>query len=297
MKRIRLVAGLSLLLLVPLHFGSAAETGVVTKPDLKVMTFNIMCDFCAKGEAGGKFADRLVAVADTINRHDPDLVSLQELRTHGHVERLLALLHEKYTANFAEGFLLSYADPTLLVRTSRFTVVQKDGFWLGPHSPDFGLGWKKTSFPRRIEFVELTDDRSGKSLIFAGSHFDNNPRNRDPSAELLVKRFGGSAIPVIFAGDTNLRPDRPGYATLTAGFRDTFREVAAHPYVTNHPTVPTDGCNLEKAATFPGCRVDHVLLSKSAPWKTATWSVDTYTYPETKGMISDHRAVIVELKR
>jgi endonuclease/exonuclease/phosphatase family metal-dependent hydrolase len=252
-----------------------------------------MCDFCAKGHENGTFSDRLASVADTINRHDPDLVSLQEIRTHAQVEELLSHLREKYTPAFAEGFLLSYADPTLLVRASRFTIEEKDGFWLGPHTPGFGLGWK-TSFPRRIEYARLRDARTSSELYFAGTHFDNNPRNRDPSAELLVKKFGESPIPVIFAGDTNLRPDRPGYATLTSSFRDTFRETSEHPYISNTPTIPTDGCNLEKAATFPECRVDHVLVSRNAPWKTKSWSADTYRYPATKGMISDHRAIIVE---
>ncbi len=271
----------------------AALSASAAPGDLKVMTFNVMCEFCAKGR-DSSFSQRLTAVADTINRHNPDLISLQEIRTRGQVNELLSQVHEKYIPILAEDFLLSYADPTLLVREGRFTVANKDGFWLGPRSPSFGFGWK-TSFPRRIEYVIL-DDTKGGSFIFAGSHFDNNPRNREPSAELMVEHFAKSRIPVIFAGDTNLRPDRPGYAAMTIHFRDTFADVSTHAYVSNHPTVPTDGCNLEKAATFPECRVDHVLVSKSAPWKTESWSVDTFSYPAPVGMISDHRAVIVELR-
>jgi endonuclease/exonuclease/phosphatase family metal-dependent hydrolase len=258
------------------------------------MTFNVMCEFCAK-DHDSTLSQRLTAVADTINRHNPDLISLQEIRTRGQVNELLSQVKVKYVPLLAESFLVSFGDPTLLVREGRFSVANKDGFWLGPHSPSFSLGWK-TSFPRRIEYAVI-DDASGGSFIFAGSHFDNNPRNREPSADLLLEHFAKSKIPVLFAGDTNLRPDRPGYARLTTHFRDTFAEVSAHPYVTNHPTVPTDGCNLEKAATFPECRVDHVLVSKGAPWITESWSVDTYAYPAPVGMISDHRAVIVELKR
>jgi len=180
-----------------------------------------MCDFCSKGTGNGTFDDRLAAVADTINRHEADLVSLQEIRTGGQVELLQAHLFEKYTAVFAEIFGLSYADPTLLVRSSRFTVIEKDGLWLGPEAPGFGFGWK-TSFPRRLEYVKLRENATGAELIFAGAHFDNNPRNREPSAELLMRKFEKSIVPVIFAGDTNLRPDRGGYSTLSTAFRDTF---------------------------------------------------------------------------
>ena len=263
---------------------------------LRVMTFNIMCDFCSKGRDNGTFVERLKAVADTINRHDPDLISLQELRTGGQVERLLTLLHDQYTPLFAEGYALSYADPTLLVRTRRFDVVAKEGLWLGPRTPDFGLGWK-TSFPRRIEYVTLKDKDAGGEIIFAGTHFDNNPRNREPSAELLIRKFAESETPFIFAGDTNLRPDRAGYAALAKGFRDSYTEVLHHPYISNGATVSSDGCNLEKAPDFPACRVDHIFLSRKNPWKTQRWMLDAFRYPGMKGFISDHRAVIVELSR
>ncbi|MBS1961966.1 MAG: endonuclease/exonuclease/phosphatase family protein [Bdellovibrionales bacterium] len=279
------------------HRGKPAVAAPAEAPiDMRVMTFNLMCDFCDKGGTKGTFDERLALVADTINRHDPDLISLQELRTRGQVESLLARLKEKYTPIFAGGFLASYPDPTLFVRASRFTVETKDGFWLGPSSPWFGFGWK-TSFPRRVEYAELLDGKSGGHFVFAGTHFDNNPRNRDPSAELVVKKFAASGTPVIFAGDTNLRPDRPGYAALSSAFRDAFVEAKTYSYVANGSMIPTDGCNLEKASTFPECRVDHVFLSRSAPWRVRRWAVDTFRYPQSNGFISDHRAVIVELSR
>lgn len=276
--------------------GRSPSAAPATSPALRVMTFNVMCDFCSKGNENGTFAERLIAVADTINRHNPDLISLQELRTGEQVELLRASLFEKYTPLYAEDYGISYADPTLLVRSARFKVLEKDGLWLGPEAPNFGFGWK-TSFPRRIEYARLFDGTTESELIFVGAHFDNNPRNREPSAELLVKRFGESSITVIFAGDTNLRPDRGGYETLTKGFRDTFADVIEHAYITNRPTVSTDGCNLDKGPIFPACRVDHVLVSRKSPWKTSRWSVDTFHYPSMKGFISDHRAIVVEFSR
>lgn len=289
LARFRLASFLALFL-----FGASSVFAASPK-DLKVLTLNVMCDFCSKDKERGSFEDRMVAVADTINRHDPDLVSLQEFRTRGQVMGLLARVREKYTPVFASSFLLNYPDPVLLVRESRFTVLSKDGFWLGPRSPNFDLGWK-TSFPRRVEFAELQDSKSGGQLLFAGTHFDNNPRNREPSAVLVVRKFASTLLPLIFAGDTNLRPDREGYSLLAGAFRDTFLEVKSHPYVSNGPTTSVDGCNLDKGPDFPICRVDHVFLSKGSPWKTRKWSVDAFRYPGTNGFLSDHRAVVVELE-
>ena len=189
--------------------------------------------------------------------------------------------------------LVGYADPTLLVRKSRFRVGKTGGFWLGPNAPDFNFGWS-IAYPRRVESVELEDRTTGIKFTFAGTHFDNNRKNKTPSAKLVVEEFIGGDYPVIFAGDSNLAPGTEGYATLAGGFRDTFTEVANHPYISNGPTENSDGCNLSKGSIFPACRIDHVLLSPNSPWRTKSWSVDTFRYK--RGFVSDHRAVVVELE-
>ena len=48
------------------------------KAPLKLMNFNTMCVFCGDKEEYGTFEQRMAAVADTINRHDPDILSLQD---------------------------------------------------------------------------------------------------------------------------------------------------------------------------------------------------------------------------
>ncbi len=262
--------------------------------DLKIMSFNTMCDFCAKKSESGRFPDRLDAIADTINRHDPDLIGLQEVRTRRQIRRIRNRLSENYIAIFAQGFPLSYADPALLLRKSRFEVRDAGGFWLGPRAPDFSLGWS-VGIPRRVEYALVRDRRSGKTFYFVSAHFDNNSRNKEPSARLFAEIFRDSRFPVIFAGDTNLRPALPGYGTLLSDFRDSFREVATWRYFANGMTTGSDGCNLSKDRVFPDCRVDHVLVSRDAPWRIRSWGVDVYRYPETRGFVSDHRAVVVEL--
>ncbi len=290
MHRLRLLA-LVVGSIVGLSLDSAAsgESGA-----LKVMSFNTMCDLCATKSESGRFADRLDAMADTINRHDPDLIGLQEVRTRRQIRRIRNRLKEKYLALFARGFPLSYADPVLLLRKSRFELRDSGGFWLGPRAPNFSLGWG-IGIPRRVEYALVVDRRTGRMFYFVSAHFDNNAKNRIPSADLFAEVWRGSRFPVVFAGDTNLRPTSPGYATLLGEFRDSFREVSQWRYFSNGMTTPSDGCNLTKTAVFPECRVDHVLLSQDAPWRIRNWGVDVYQYPKTRGFVSDHRAVVVEL--
>jgi endonuclease/exonuclease/phosphatase family metal-dependent hydrolase len=259
----------------------------------RVMTFNVMCSLCGHRDEIGSLSERIAEIADTINRHDPDLVSLQELLTGGQAAELRRLLRGDYQMIYADGPLLGFPDPCLLVRTSRFRVLRTGGFWLGPRSPGFTLGWV-LALPRRVEWAELEERASGLRFTFAGAHFDARRKNSNPSAELVVKTLLPADAPLIFAGDSNLRPGTRGFGTLVAAFRDTFQEVPEHPYVANGPTVNSDGCDLDPASVFPECRIDHVLLSPGAPWRTRSWRVDVFKY--ARGFASDHRAVVVDLE-
>lgn len=262
---------------------------------LRVMTFNTMCDFCGKKKESGRFKDRIRAIGDTINRHNPDLISLQEIRTANQVRRIQKTLKSEYIRVYSKGEILSYTDATLLVRKDRFKVIRRGGYWLGPNAPRFSFGWK-TAIPRRLQWAELEEIETGERFKFIGSHFDNKLKNKEPTAKWMVEEFKDSKLPIIFGGDTNLWPALNGYGVLTDTFRDTFHEVSEHPYYSNGPTKNSDGCNLNKAEVFPDCRVDHVLLSRNAPWKTRAWGVDTYKYYGSEGFVSDHRAVIVDLE-
>ena len=259
---------------------------------LRVMTFNVMCSICRNTAEIGPLSERMAGIADTINRHDPDLVSLQEFFTGARAKELGRRLAGDYEMVYATSRFLDYADPTLLVRKSRFVVLRSGGFWLGPNAPGFSFGWK-LAIPRRVEWAELEDRATGLRFTFAGTHFDARGKNRNPSAALVVKTFLPTDTPLIFAGDSNLRPGTPGFNTLVASFRDTFTEVSEHPYLANGPTMNSDGCGLDPRLVFPDCRIDHVLLSPGAPWRTRSWSIDVHKY--ARGFISDHRAIVVDL--
>lgn len=247
-----LLAAISLLGVMP----PSASAG-----PLKVMTFNVMCDFCGTTAENGRFHEKLVGVADTIRRHNPDLISIQEIWSGSDIRQLEKLLGDDYVSAYASNIFIGYADPTLFVRKSRFKVIKHDGIWLGPKAPGFSFGWA-TTFPRRLEWVVLEDRSDQLRFIFSGTHFDNRAVNKDPSVDLVIEKFREFKFPLIFAGDTNLRPTYPAYAKMKLALRDTFLEVDSHPYFSNAPVLNVDGCNVKKAPSFPDCRVDHVLLSQ-----------------------------------
>lgn len=262
---------------------------------IKVMTFNVMCDFCGTSEENSRFQEKLSGVADTIRRHHPDLVSIQEIWSGSDIRKIEKLLHDEYVSIYANHLFMGYADPTLLVLKSRFKVLEQDGMWLGPRAPGFSFGWA-TTFPRRLEWVILEDLSDHLQFVFAGTHFDNRSVNKDPSTDLAIEKFKQFKLPLIFAGDTNLKPDHQAYLKMKQALRDTFLEVTNHPFFSNAPMVNADGCNVKKGPSFPECRVDHVLLSQNAPWKVKAWGVDIFRYFGNTAFLSDHRAVLVELE-
>src|SRR5262249_25506530 len=149
---------------------------------------------------------------------DPDLISIQELRTRAQVNQLNRKLGNQYTLIYAKG-LLSYTDATLMVRKSRFKVLATDGGFLGPHWPHFSFGWQ-TGMPRRLQIADLEDNQDGLKFRFAGTHFDNAGPDKEPSAEFVVDLFSKSELPVLFAGDTNSNPNSKSYGTLKTFFRN-----------------------------------------------------------------------------
>jgi endonuclease/exonuclease/phosphatase family metal-dependent hydrolase len=260
--------------------------------NLKIMNFNTNCSICDLKQTEGPFSERIKNLADTVRRHNPDLVSFQEFTFERHVHAVDKMLQDRYIAVFGKGGIYPDTDSTFFVRKDRFQILQYNGAWLGPKAPKFSFGWKMGA-PRRFQSVVLLDKTTNRKFIFAGTHFDNSIVNKTPSAVYLHAFFEQQTLPVIFAGDTNLGADSAGYAVLVGQvMRNTFDEV---PFTTiaNAEFAQTDLCPNENP--WPACRIDHVLLSKNAPWKVKSWSEDLYRYYKNEKFTSDHRAVIVEL--
>jgi endonuclease/exonuclease/phosphatase family metal-dependent hydrolase len=262
---------------------------------LKVMTFNTMCSLCDSKHKAGPFKERFKNIADTVLRHDPDLLSFQEILTKSQVRKMASYLGKKYEVLYGTKSLYPATDATLFVKKDRFTVMSSDGVWLGPKLPKFSFGWKP-KIPRRFHWAQLKDNSSGLEFLFVGSHFDNSFKNKNHSAAYANSFFSQASVPVIFGGDTNLEPAFDGYGVLLGkNMRDSFAETAELKYYANTDYTVEDGCG-NSEAKWPACRIDHVLLSSQAPWKVKTWGVDVYRYYKNTEFVSDHRAVIVELE-
>lgn len=260
---------------------------------IRVMTFNATCDFCSKGKFD-KYRKRKHWILDTIKRNNPDIFALQEVRTIRQMKWFRDKLKD-YDLYYPKFKIFRFSDPGIFVRKGRFKFLRTDGFWLGPKGKrKFTLGWK-LAIPRRVQWVHLIDLQDKRSFIFVSGHFDNRAKNKEPSAQMVVDEFEHSLTPVIFAGDTNLKPATNGFSTLMGSFEDSFEIKEEFSLIRNSETNEDDSCNLEKGKTFPACRVDHILLSQNTRWRVLNWGVDQYKYGKKNRFTSDHRAVFADI--
>jgi endonuclease/exonuclease/phosphatase family metal-dependent hydrolase len=257
-----------------------------------VMTFNILCSFC--NDRYDPWADRLGYIADTIARHDPDLVGLQELFTAAEVQQLLDL-NPGYDALFYSDDTSDYADATIWWRSDRYELLDSGFYWLSP-APDlpFSVGFSQPQLPRLVAWAQLRELSTEAELFFATTHFDNNTPSQELSAPLLLERTEASAgtLPIIVVGDFNSRPDSTAYGILTNGVEpggfaltNSFDLANAWSVDSNQDPVPPYD---------PAIRIDHIFVA-GGEWTVPWWVVDTWVYGASQLHTSDHFAMAAEL--
>lgn len=277
--------------------GDASSTGAVVVPPLgpwKIMTFNLMCSSCAPGG----FEDwdaRVPYTGDTIRRHDPDLIGIQELFNGEEVAEIEAQIPGYTTIWFAAQNPgdLDYADATIAYRTRMFTEVEHGFYWLSP-TPDtpYSNGFAAPQLPRLVVWARLRALAEDHEFVFATTHFDNNTPSQEMSAPLVLERTAAMAseLPVIMVGDYNSQPSDPAYEILTEGV-DGAGPRFADAFVLS-PGWSADS-NLDPKPDYdPTLRIDHVFLA-GAPWQASDWVVDQWGYGGTMHYTSDHFAIAV----
>ncbi len=262
--------------------------------EIKVMTFNTMCKVCDLKKEYGSFDFRLEKMAETINRHNPDLIALQEIQNRRHLKKLQSQLSNEYEAYFEKVWFWPGIDSAILIKSDRFEILETKGIWLGPKAPKFSLEWVRR-LPRKIEIATLKDLTNNKIFNFFGFHFDNNNINKQKSAKILQQLVSESNIPVIAAGDSNIEPTRKDFSIFKTNLIDSYDEVLLPDFVSNHELGKNEACPDNGMSIFPDCRIDHVFYAKDSPFITKKWSVDLFYYHNNKP-VSDHRAVISTLE-
>jgi endonuclease/exonuclease/phosphatase family metal-dependent hydrolase len=263
---------------------------------LVVMSFNVMCSFCASDTGNDPWELRLTYLGDIIARHDPDLIGMQELTFAKEVGQVLAVApgyKAVYAKNLPEVAVMgtAYPDATILYRASRFRVLESGQYWLSP-TPDvpWSTGWAEGgTLYRIVEWAKMEQISDGRTFYFATTHFDNNQPNQPHSAVLSIQQQEpwSKGYPVIFVGDFNSNPSTPAYATLATGIDGAgFHFGNAYDVAGGTYTIVTN--QDPKPVYDPAYRIDHIWLAGTANWTASGWNVDMTTYGDHNYYPSDH---------
>lgn len=271
--------------------GAEAEEPVVAPgppQSFGVMTFNVLCSFC--DGTYDPWPERLAYFEDIFERYEPDLIGLQEIAFESEVGEVLALRPGFAATYFVnQETAVAYPDATVLYREARFELVSRGDYWLSP-TPDVpsSTGFVEQQLPRLVEWVELRDRVSHRSLYFATTHFDNNAPSQDESAPLLLERTAPWAerMPVVVVGDFNSQTYDPAYEALEAELVNA-EELAVSSTVEHNQAS-------EPAYDFAE-RIDHIFLAPKAGWSVERWAVDLHVYGANDRYPSDHFAMFAEV--
>lgn len=235
---------------------------------VKVMTYNIW------GARSGGIPE-LESIADVIKRHNPDLVSLQEVDKNtrrnerlGDIAKQLGELAgmEHYFVKAMDHDGGEYGDAVL----SKLPIKERKGYNLGV-TPELG------GEPRSV--ARVTVEKEDKEFYFIATHFDHlgNEANRLKQARDLVNILKTYDKPVIVAGDLNATPES-----------ETMRILQEHLVL---------GClnNTCSQYTFstsnPNRVIDYILYAPVEAMTVRAYFVDTHAYKE-----SDHFPVIATFR-
>jgi endonuclease/exonuclease/phosphatase family metal-dependent hydrolase len=280
---------------------------------LTVMTFNVMCSFCGDGHFDDDEYDdwetRLPHLLAAIERQKPDLIGVQELfytapvaargirdevadlGGRGPLYRSIYFLRDPDVPTA----IMDNPDATILYRADRFKARRSGSFWLSP-TPDipFSTGFDPDGqLARLVIWAELEEINSGRRLLFATTHVDNNSPSQELSAPVIRSRLKALAgdLPLIVVGDFNAGMDHAAYRDLIGDadypLSDTYSAAAAPRAIGSAERI--DGYAWRS-------RIDHIFSAPAAAFAVDDWVIDLTRYAQGSRAPSDHRAITASLR-
>lgn len=263
----------------------------------RVMTFNVLCSFC--DDTYEPWDTRVAYIADTVTRHDPDLIGFQEFLTGDEVQQVASLAPGYgaiYLIDPDAPLFEEYADALVFYRTSKYELLAKGHYFLSETPDDYWTpGWAGGQLWRLVTWAHLKQRADGREFFFATTHVDNNAPNQQMSAPVILERTEpwAAKMPSLVVGDFNSNPSTEAYRILTEGatpggfkLSDTHDAAETLEVVHNRSAEPTYD---------PTTRIDHIFVASPKPWSCSRWAVDEYVYGPGPKEPSDHFAIVADV--
>ncbi|MDE7219472.1 MAG: endonuclease/exonuclease/phosphatase family protein [Oscillospiraceae bacterium] len=184
---------------------------------MKIVTFNIRCDYGEDGE--NNFCFRKPLILEKLRREEPDVICFQEVLPH--VAAWLKEALEGYcVAGCGRSETLEDEQMAVAYRKDRLNLIAMETFWLSETPWIPGSRYPRQSVcPRTGTEVLLEDLAAGQVFRLTNVHLDHEfPEARERALAQLLKRPENFRLfphaPEIIAGDMNAEPDDPEMAAL-----------------------------------------------------------------------------------
>lgn len=254
---------------------------------LKLVTFNIRCDYDQDGE--NSFRYRKPLILNKIEKEQPDVICFQEVLPHVAVW-LKQSLADYYVIGCGRSETLEDEQMTVAYRKDRLNLISMETFWLSPTPYVPASRYQEQSTCPRICTEAVFEDLEEKKVFrLINLHLDHLGVQARVLGLLQIlkkveeeKLFPG--IPVILAGDFNAEPDGeeicwmekwPEYINITEGIGITF-----------HGFEPEDGAE----------RIDYIYVRAGKDTGIRCLSVEKWEDREGKVWLSDHYPISAVLE-
>lgn len=244
---------------------------------MKIVTFNIRCDFNQDGE--NSFCCRKELILHKLEEEMPDIICFQEVLPHV-AQWLKESLTDYYVIGCGRDVELRDEQMTIAYRKTAMNLMSMETFWLSktPYVP--ASRYEEQSIcPRVCTEAVFEDMESGQLFRVVDVHLDHEgTRARQLGLRQILEKVGDTPffpeIPVILAGDFNAEPfmeeikemdSHPEYRDVAAELGGTFHDFGQleQPEKIDYIYV-NGGVMCTKAEKWTDC-VDGVYLSDHYP--------------------------------
>lgn len=247
---------------------------------MKLVTFNIRCDYGEDGE--NNFVFRKPLILEKLRREEPDLICFQEVLPHVAVW-LKEALGEYYVIGCGRSQTLEDEQMAVAYRKDRLNLIAMETFWLSETPWVPGSRYPEQSICPRTGTEALFELLSSRQVFhLTNVHLDHEfPQARERGLAQLLNRREAHRLfpqaPSVIAGDMNAEPDSPEMAALKTS---PFRNVTEGIGVTYHGFGRAD----------QPCSIDYILTCGFICERVERWT-------EERGgvYLSDHYPVCAVL--
>lgn len=254
---------------------------------LKLVTFNIRCDYDQDGE--NSFRYRKPLILKKIDREQPDVICFQEVLPHVAVW-LKQSLTDYYVIGCGRSETLEDEQMAVAYKRDRLNLIAMETFWLSPAPYVPASRYPEQSICPRVCTEAVFEDLEERNIFrLMNLHLDHmGVRARILGLEQILKKVKDSKffpeVPVILAGDFNAEPD--GEEIRQMQNWPEYRNVTEGAGITYHGFEPGDEPE----------RIDYIYIRDGESTVIRSISMEKWEDREANVWLSDHYPVCALLK-